>query len=96
VLAGAGVRDLVDCVVTSAEVGAAKPDARLFRAALELAGCAPEEAVHVGDSPGSDIEGAARAGIRPVLIDRDHRSTPPGPEAARIASLAQLPSVLLG
>jgi putative hydrolase of the HAD superfamily len=94
VLRDAGVRDLVDAVVTSAEAGAAKPDPRLFGAALEAAGCEPEEAVYVGDSPDSDIEGAAAAGIRPVLIERDHDGGSPGSETTRIASLTELPSVL--
>jgi putative hydrolase of the HAD superfamily len=96
VLRDAGVRDLVDGVVTSAEVGAAKPDARLFAAALERAGCAAEEAVHVGDSPDGDIRGAAGAGLRPVLIDRRGGGARPGLEAARIASLAELPPLLFG
>jgi putative hydrolase of the HAD superfamily len=96
VLREAGVRELVDGVVTSAEVGAAKPDARLFHAGLELAGCSPEEAVYVGDSPDSDVRGAAAAGIRPVLIEREAGAAPPGAEAPRIATLAELPPVLFG
>jgi FMN phosphatase YigB (HAD superfamily) len=104
VLREAGLRDLVDGVTTSAEAGAAKPDARLFAAALELAGCHAAEAVYVGDSPGNDVAGAGAAGIRAVLLERGgHRpdrvpaDSAPGPEpAARITTLAELPSVLLG
>jgi putative hydrolase of the HAD superfamily len=96
VLEQAGLRGLVDGVVTSAQVGAAKPERALFDAALELAGCAPGEAVHVGDSPDGDVAGAAAAGIRAILVER-HGDGAPGPEpAARIRSLAQLPSVLFG
>jgi putative hydrolase of the HAD superfamily len=90
VLRAAGLDGLVDGVVTSAEVGAAKPDGRLFRAALELAGCEPDQAVYVGDSPATDIEGAAAAGLRAVLVDRD------GTHGGAITSLSQLPSVLFG
>lgn len=50
-------------VVTSAEVGAAKPDPRLFLAALELLGVEAARALHVGDSP-ADEQGALAAGMR--------------------------------
>jgi putative hydrolase of the HAD superfamily len=73
VLERVGLRDRLDGVVTSAAVGARKPDPRLFEAALEVAGCAAEEALHVGDTPGEDVEGAKAAGIRALLIDRDGR-----------------------
>jgi HAD superfamily hydrolase (TIGR01549 family) len=71
VLARVGLADELDGVVTSAAVGARKPDPRLFEAALEVAGCAADEALHVGDTPTEDVEGAKAAGIRAVLIDRD-------------------------
>jgi putative hydrolase of the HAD superfamily len=69
VLERLGVAALLDCVVTSAEVGAAKPDPAVFRRALELLDLEPEEVVHVGDSPELDIVGAEAAGIRAVLIE---------------------------
>ncbi|MBD0349122.1 MAG: HAD hydrolase-like protein, partial [Thermoleophilia bacterium] len=47
-LAGAGV--WVDTVVTGAEAGVAKPDARPLLIALERLGVAPNRALHVGDS----------------------------------------------
>jgi HAD superfamily hydrolase (TIGR01549 family) len=71
VLARVGIGDELDGVVTSAAVGARKPDPRLFEAALEVAGCAADEALHVGDTPTEDVEGAKAAGIRALLIDRD-------------------------
>ena len=71
VLARVGLADELDGVVTSAAVGARKPDPRLFAAALEVAGCAADGALHVGDTPTEDVEGAKAAGIRALLIDRD-------------------------
>jgi putative hydrolase of the HAD superfamily len=71
VLARVGLADELDGVVTSAAVGARKPDPRLFEAALEVAGCAADEALHVGDTPTEDVEGASAAGIMALLIDRD-------------------------
>ena len=91
VLAEAGLLHLVDAVVPSAVAGAAKPDARLFAAALEAAGCAAAEAIHVGDSIANDLAGATAAGIAALLLVRSG-NPPPGVPAIR--SLAELPAVL--
>jgi 2-haloalkanoic acid dehalogenase type II len=71
VLERCGLARLLDDVVTSAAAGVSKPDPAIFEVALELAGCEPDEALHVGDTPSEDIEGARAAGIRALLIDRD-------------------------
>jgi putative hydrolase of the HAD superfamily len=86
-----GILELVDGVVTSAEVGAPKPDTRVFERALAIAGVAPAEALHVGDRLDNDVEGAVAAGIRPVLVQREGEP-PPGVEAIR--SLRELPALL--
>jgi putative hydrolase of the HAD superfamily len=70
VLGRCGLGGLLDAVVTSAGAGARKPDPAIFDRALALAGCAPAEALHVGDTPAEDLEGATAAGIPAVLIDR--------------------------
>jgi putative hydrolase of the HAD superfamily len=70
VLARVGLGDRLDGVVTSAGIGARKPDPRLFEAALEVAGCSAGDALHVGDTPAEDLDGARAAGIRALLIDR--------------------------
>lgn len=72
-----GLAPLVDGAVSSAEVGAAKPDGRIFAAALRLAGAAPHEALHVGDSVRADVQGARAAGLRALLVVRDG-ALPPG------------------
>jgi putative hydrolase of the HAD superfamily len=71
VLDRVGLLDLVDAVVVSAVVGAAKPDAAIFEAALAAAGCGPAEALHVGDSIENDVAGAGAAGLRALLLARD-------------------------
>lgn len=71
VLGRCGLGELVDGVVTSAGAGARKPDPAIFAPALKLAGCEPGEAVHVGDTAEEDLDAAAAAGIRALLIDRD-------------------------
>jgi putative hydrolase of the HAD superfamily len=62
-LAALGLDRLVELVVTSAEAGAAKPAARIWRLALRRLGVEPSRAVHVGDSE-VDAEGAVAAGLR--------------------------------
>jgi len=68
-------------VIDSEVVGAAKPDPRIFEAALALAGgragggdrvgpgIRATEVVHVGDTPSTDIAGARAAGITPIHFD---------------------------
>lgn len=90
-LAPSGLLELVDGVVTSAEVGVAKPDAQVFRRALQLAGVGADQAVHVGDSPDNDVKGARSAGIRAVLVQRDGKP-PQGME--HIRSLRELVPLL--
>jgi len=51
--------------VLSFEVGAMKPDARIFEHAVELAGCRPEEIFYTDDLP-AHIEGARAVGIDAV------------------------------
>lgn len=67
---GAGVE--VGIVLDSGVVGISKPDPRIFELALDALGVAPDRAIHVGDTPAADVEGALAAGVRPVLIDPHH------------------------
>jgi putative hydrolase of the HAD superfamily len=86
VLESSGLLDRLDGVVSSAEAGARKPDPAIFAAALALVECGPDEALHVGDTPEEDLEGARRAGIRALLIDREG--------GGDIASLEEIPGKL--
>ena len=49
-----GLDPLVDAYVLSYELEVQKPDPRIFRAACELLGCAPEQALMVGDDLAAD------------------------------------------
>jgi putative hydrolase of the HAD superfamily len=86
VLDRCGLGELLDGAVSSAEAGSRKPDPEIFAPALELAGCGPDEAVHVGDSPEEDVTGARSAGIAALLIDREG--------GGDIASLEEVPARL--
>lgn len=84
------LRDRVDLVVMSAPVGVAKPDPRIFRRALEGLGVPAGRALHVGDDPVADLQGARDAGVAALLVDRAGRH--PG-VADRIADLDGIPPV---
>jgi putative hydrolase of the HAD superfamily len=95
VLRGVGLEEMVDAVVTSAQVGSPKPDQAIFDAALALARVAPNRAVHVGDSIEHDVRGSLAVGIHPVLLRReDAEPGQPPPGVPTIASLAELPPLL--
>jgi nicotinate-nucleotide--dimethylbenzimidazole phosphoribosyltransferase len=55
-LAPTGLGDLLEVIVTSADIGAAKPDPRGLQAALDALGAAPAHALFVGDA---DVDAAA-------------------------------------
>ena len=87
-----GLDTLVDALVTSEETGAAKPDARMFRVALDRLGIEASEAVMIGDAWGTDIEGALAAGIRPIWFNW-RRSPSPNQAIAEVPSLEPTASV---
>jgi len=58
-----GLEPYFDDVIISDAVGVAKPDAKIFRLALDRLGVAPAEAMYVGDHPQIDIAGARGAGL---------------------------------
>ncbi len=65
-----GIAHLFDTSLAAHRFGLAKPDAAIFRAACEALGVAPQEAVYVGDDPLLDVEGAQKAGLRGVWMNR--------------------------
>jgi putative hydrolase of the HAD superfamily len=78
VLERTGLRGLLDAVVISAELGVAKPDPAIFRAALERLGAKADDAIHVGDSVEHDVAGARAAGLEAVFVARNGAQAPDG------------------
>ena len=70
VLAALDLAALLEVVVVPADVGAAKPDARIFLAALARLAVEPAAALYVGDDADDDIAGATAAGLRAVDVHR--------------------------
>jgi putative hydrolase of the HAD superfamily len=88
VLDDTGLAPLLDGLVISAEVGAAKPDPAIFERALEVAGAGRGEALHVGDTVDVDVAGALAAGLRAVHLDRS------GADREAMTTLAELPGLV--
>jgi putative hydrolase of the HAD superfamily len=90
-LAALGLDRYFSVVAVSAIEETGKPGAEIFHRACRRVGVEPAEALHVGDSVTEDFQGARRAGLSALLLDRLDRH----PEITdRIVSLAELPDRL--
>ncbi|KRC61991.1 hydrolase [Agromyces sp. Root81] len=94
-----GIRDRFEHVIASGEVGVTKPDAEIFRVALErFAAVAPVgRAAYIGDRFETDAVGAAEAGLVGVWLNRTGDAGAPGPAVSgvlEISSLSELPALL--
>lgn len=96
-----GLTDRFEHLITSGELGVAKPESRIFDAACETFGVSPTAAVYVGDRLKTDAIGAAAAGLTGVWLDRIHApvSVVDAADAwrlgvIRITGLAELPAAL--
>ena len=70
ILEGLAIGHYFDHILVSSEVGAWKPDPRMFRAALKAAQVPPEHCLHVGDDARCDEEGAQAAAVASFLVHR--------------------------
>ncbi len=88
VLRQVGAHRYFSFFVVSAIAGVEKPDARIFDLTVRAANRPRSEIVYIGDSIFHDIEGAQRAGIDAILIDRQnqHRDW----NGARVQGLIEL------
>jgi putative hydrolase of the HAD superfamily len=92
-----GLADYFRFALCAEELGIGKPDPRPFREALRLGGVPAEQAVHIGDHPGDDIQGAQRAGLRAVWFNPGGKPwSHEGRPDAEIRSLVELPALLAG
>jgi len=79
-------------VTLSTEVGAAKPDPQIFKAALAKYPVDPGGAWHIGDSLTEDYQGAGAAGLTGIWLKRERPLLPEtgSASAPAIASLTAL------
>jgi putative hydrolase of the HAD superfamily len=85
----AGFSPYLEVVIDSSEVGVEKPDPRIFLAATERLGIAPERCAYVGDIYAIDVVGARAAGMRAILI-----GSGPHPEEGDVERIERLEELL--
>jgi putative hydrolase of the HAD superfamily len=95
-LAAIGLAGFFEHAVAARDAGVLKPDPRIFALLLERAGVTAEAALHVGDDAVADVEGARRAGITPVWVNRSGAAWPAvaSPAPLTVRSLAELAALL--
>jgi putative hydrolase of the HAD superfamily len=92
-LAKLGIADRFAHVTISQDCGSPKPSAKIFLHACAACGVEPRDAVYVGDMYDLDAEGARRAGLTGVWLDRA-RTASAAHAGPAIGSLGELPALL--
>ncbi|MGH8597545.1 MAG: HAD family hydrolase [Gammaproteobacteria bacterium] len=92
----AGVAHYFECAIAPADTGTSKPDPRMFAAVSARTGVGTDATVHVGDEPLYDIEGAHRADVAAIWINRHGREWPESYRraAAEIISFDEMRSAI--
>lgn len=86
-----GLEPYFSGIFVSGELGFTKPDPRIFQAACEALGVAPERVHFVGNDMEKDVVGSWKAGLKPVWFNRDRLPRPAKPfEFREIATLDEL------
>jgi len=94
-LAAIGLARFFEHALAARDAGMLKPDPRIFGLLLQRAGLGPEAVVHVGDDVIADVEGARRAGVTPVWLNRAGEQWPTAaPPPLTVGSLTELPDLL--
>ena len=94
-LAAIGLARFFEHALAARDAGMLKPDPRIFGLLLQRAGLGPERVVHVGDDVIADVEGARRAGVTPVWLNRAGEQWPTAaPPPLTVGSLTELPDLL--
>lgn len=81
--------------LTAADVGAMKPHRAMFDAALERAGIAANDAVHIGDQPIDDVQGAKNVGMHTIWFNPDGAKDSVG-ASAQVSRLQEIPQAIAG
>lgn len=85
----------VDEIVVASHDVPPKPDPKPFERAIQSLNVTPASTVHVGDSPETDIAGAAAAGLDSVLVAETNESDeyPPTHHIESLDALLSLPLI---
>lgn len=90
-----GLGEYFVATVTARTVGVGKPHPRIFERAVACLGLPATQVAHVGDDPLLDVQGAQRAGLVAVWLNRSGAAWPlPRPPDIEIAELGALEPAL--
>lgn len=87
-----GLERYFSVIVSADEVGLSKPDPAPFLHALERAGTAPANTLHIGDHPVDDIQGAQGVGLHALWFNRLLLDWPDQPRpSGEVKCLSEIP-----
>jgi HAD superfamily hydrolase (TIGR01662 family) len=93
VLEKAGIRRLIDALVTSRDFGKAKPDPAIYAEGARRLGVSLEQTLMVGDRLDTDVAGALNAGIPAIWLRHPGAIAIPGIAPTHVIErLAELPA----
>ncbi len=92
-LTAIGLAEYFEFILTSAEAGVSKPHPDIFREACRRMELTADAVVHVGDSVEEDIQGARDAGVRDILLDRQHNTSDCTDRIHSLTELLTLPGL---
>jgi len=97
VVAPLKLRDYLQILVFSYEVGSVKPDHAIFEAALTRAACPAHEALFVGDGANRELDAAAALGMGALCLDHPTKAhtfrnseTLSGPQHPKVRDFTEL------
>ena len=85
-----GLDSYFSFAISAADVGSSKPSPEMFLEAMHRAEISPDRAVHVGDHPIDDIEGANRVGMHSIWVNFDGKTD----RVPAHATVTDLPSLV--
>jgi len=85
-----GLDSYFSFAISAADVGSSKPSPEMFLEAMHRAEVLPDHAVHVGDNPIDDIEGANRVGMHSIWVNFDGKTD----RVPAHATVTDLPSLV--
>ena len=85
-----GLDSYFSFAISAADVGSSKPSPEMFLEAMHRAEVLPDHAVHVGDHPIDDIEGANRVGMHSIWVNFDGKTD----RVPAHATVTDLPSLV--
>jgi putative hydrolase of the HAD superfamily len=94
VLQRLGIVEHFDVLTFSDVLGIRKPDPQIFHLTLEQLEVSADRALHIGDTPSTDVLGARHAGMQAVLLGSPETLQAEEQGVRAIETLSALPSLL--